>query len=297
MPRRRNQIARYKQQIILFLIPLTLYMVVFFVYPVAYDLYISFFDHSLGGPKVFNSGLNYVKMFADEQFMDSLWRTAIYIVVCVVSQLVLGIAIALLFNYESKWMDFLRTLILIPTVFTPLVVGLVWKALYHPDMGVITYYIRKLGINIGRGLLVERHLALPAIILIDIWEWTPLLAIIILAGLKSLPKDPYEAAMLDGAGKFQIFRFITVPLLKPTLMIAVLMRTLDVMKTFDIVFATTNGGPGTATTLSNLRIYEVGIQQLDIGYAAALSNVLLLFGLAIGVWFMYILYPKNGGAR
>ncbi len=296
MPRRKNHIAHYKNRIILFLIPLTLYMVTFFVYPVAYDVYISFFDHSLGGPKIFNGGMNYVKMLGDEQFMDSLWRTGLYIVVCVASQLALGIAIALLFNYESKWMNFLRTLILIPTVFTPLVVGLVWKALYHPDMGVITYYLRELGINIGRGPLVERHLALPAIIVIDIWEWTPLLAIIVLAGLKSLPTDPYEAAMLDGANKFQLFRFITIPLLKPTLMVAVLMRTLDVMKTFDIVFATTNGGPGTATTLANLRIYEVGIQQMDIGYAAALSNVLLVFGLALGIYFMNILYARKGAA-
>ena len=181
-----------------------------------------------------------------------------------------------------------------PTVFTPLVVGLLWKALYHPDQGVITYYLRQLGVQIGRGMLVERHSALLGIISIDLWEWTPLVAIIILSGMKSLPKEPYEAAMLDGAGKFDIFRYITLPLLKPTLLIAILIRTLDAMKAFDIIFATTNGGPGTSTTVANLRIYEIGVQQMKIGYAAALSNVLLFFGVIVGTIFMQIMFKNKG---
>ncbi len=269
-------------------------MLAFFLYPVLYDIYISFFDYSLGGAKTPNYGANYLKMLADDQFGNSLWLTGLYIVACVASQLALGTGIALLFTRESKLMSFFRTLILIPTVFTPLVVGLVWKALYHPDMGALTYYIRAIGLDIGRGPLVERHLALLALIVVDIWEWTPLMAIIILAGIKSLPTDPYEAAMLDGADQLQMFRYLTIPLLRPTLLVAVLIRTLDAIKTFDIIFATTNGGPGTATTLANLRIYEVGIQQLDVGYAAALSNVLLVFGVALGILFINALYARKG---
>ncbi len=268
-------------------------MVVFFLYPVVYDIFISFFDYSLGGERDFNYGKNYIAMFGDEQFLGSLKTTFLFILYCVVSQMVLGIVIAMLFNIKSKFIEFCRTLILLPTVFTPLVVGLLWKALYHPDQGVITYYLRQIGLDIGRGLLVERHLALMGVVIIDIWEWTPLVAIIILAGMKSLPRDPYEAAMLDGAGKISIFRYITLPLLKPTLLIAVLIRILDAMKVFDTIFATTNGGPGTATTVANLRIYEVGVQQLNVGYAAALSNVLLLFGILLGSLFMHILYNNK----
>lgn len=287
----------YKEYIALFLIPLSLYMVVFFLYPVIYNIVISFFDYSLGGEKTFNGGKNYLLMLRDEQFVGSLKTTILYIVYCVASQLFLGILIALLFNIESKIIGFFRTLILLPTVFTPLVVGLLWRALYHPDQGFLTYYMRLFGLNIGRGLLVERHLALLGIVTIDIWEWTPLVAIIILAGMKSLPKEPYEAGMLDGAGKFALFRHITLPLLKPTLLIALLIRTLDAMKTFDTIFATTNGGPGTATTVANLRIYEVGIQQLHIGYAASMSNVLLVAGVVLGMVFMQVLYSNKGSKK
>ncbi len=291
-----NKLSRrngYRKNIIFFLVPLFVYMLFFFLYPVLYGIFISFFDYSLGEEKIFVAGRNYLAMFKDEQFIHSLKITLIYIFFCVSSQLVLGVIIALIFNVESAVSGFLRTLILIPTVLTPLVVGLLWKALYHPDQGVITYYLRELGMNIGRGLLVERHSALLGIIIIDIWEWTPLVAIIVLSGLKSLPRDPYEAGMLDGAGSFALFRFITLPLLRPTLLIAVLIRTLDAMKAFDIIFATTNGGPGTATTVTNLRIYEVGVQQLNVGYAASLSNVLLILGIVLGVLFMKLLYSNE----
>lgn len=116
------------------------------------------------------------------------------------------------------------------------------------------------------------------------------MVIVILAGLKSLPKDPYEAAMLDGASRLQIFFRITLPLLRPTVVVALLIRTLDALKIFDIVWSITGGGPGTTTTVANLRIYEVGMQHLKIGYAAALSNVLLVFGVIAGVFFVQSLY-------
>ncbi len=225
--------------------------------------------------------------------MASLGTTAIFIVATVAIELLLGLSIAFLLNKENKLFTGIRTLILLPTVFPPLVVGLIWKALYHPDLGLITYYLRYLGVNIGRGLLVERHLALFAIIIIDVWEWTPLVAIMLLSGLKSLPRDPYEAAVIDGANGFQLLYYITLPLLKPTILIAILIRALDSMKAFDTIFATTNGGPGTATTVANLRIYEVGIQQSNIGYASALSNVLLTLGILLGALFIHNLYSED----
>ncbi len=287
-----------KDSLILFLIPITIYMIVFFLYPVIYEVYISFFKYSLGGPKEFIGFGNYAKMLKDEEFINSLSTTAVFLIASVLSELVLGMMIALLLNYESRIMNVIRTVILIPTVFTPLVAGLVWKAMYHPDLGPITYYLRQMGINIGRGLTVERATALFSIIIVDIWEWTPLMIIIILAGLKSLPTEPYEAGRIDIASDWQLFRFITLPLLRPTLTVALLIRTLDAMKIFDIVWAITRGGPGTATTVANLRIYDVGMQHLHIGYAASLSNVLLVIGVIIGVFFINTLYSKKwGGIR
>jgi multiple sugar transport system permease protein len=280
----------------LFVIPIALYLVVFFLYPVIYNIYISFFDYSLGSPKTFIGLQNYVAMAHDTQFLHSLLTTAVFVIAAVLAELVLGLGIALLLNYESKMMSIIRTLILIPTVFTPLVAGLVWKALYHPDLGVITYYLRALGMPIGRGLTVERSTALLSIILVDIWEWTPLMIIIILAGLKSLPKEPYEAGAIDGASTWRLFQYITLPLLRPTIMVALLIRAMDALKIFDIVWAITGGGPGTATTVANLRIFEIGVQQLRVGYASALSNVLLVMGVLVGVLFVQILYSKRYGS-
>lgn len=277
-----------------FLVPISIFMFIFYLYPMLYDLYISMFDYTLGQEKEFIGFENYRKMLQDEQYLKSLYITLIFVVTAVSVQLVLGFLIAMLLNKESRLMSIIRTIILIPTVFTPLVAGLVWKAMLHPDLGVFTYYMRELGLNIGRGLTVERSTALFAVILVDVWEWTPLMVIILLAGLKSLPNEPYEAAIVDGASRPNIFFFITIPLLKPSIIVALLIRTLDVMKVFDIVFGMTRGGPGTSTTVANLRIYEVGMEHLRIGYAAALSNVLLLIGLVVGVLFIKKMY---GGGR
>jgi multiple sugar transport system permease protein len=286
----------YRRPVFWFLVPITAFMGLFFLFPVLYEVYISFFDFSLGGSKTFIGLGNYRRLLLDDQFVGSLWTTLLFVFFAVGLQISFGLLIALLFHMESRVMGILRTLVLIPTVFTPLVAGLVWKSLYHPDLGAVTYYLRQLGINIGRGLLVERHLALGAIIVIDVWQWTPLMVIIILAGLKSIPSEPYEVGLIDGANRFQLFWYITIPLLRPTLTVALLIRTLDALKIFDIIWATTNGGPGTVTTVANLRIYEVGIQQLRVGYAAALSNVLLLSGIVLGIVFIRSLYKDKQGA-
>lgn len=292
----REYLGVGKRSLFLFLVPITLYLSVFFLYPILYEIYISLFRYSLGGTKVFVGLQNYGLMLHDSQFTHSLVTTMVFVVVAVLSELVLGLVAALLLNFESRVMNIVRTVILIPTVFTPLVAGLVWKALYHPDLGIITYYLRHLGVPIGRGLTVERATALLSVIVVDIWEWTPLMIIIILAGLKSLPKEPYEAGMIDGASSYRLFQYITLPLLRPTLIVALLIRAMDAMKIFDIIWAITGGGPGTATTVANLRIFEVGVQQLRIGYASALSNVLLIIGVVVGAFFIQILYSKKYGS-
>ncbi|MCF6335602.1 MAG: sugar ABC transporter permease [Spirochaetales bacterium] len=286
-------IDKKKSTLAWFLVPITVYMLVFFLYPVIYSIFIGFFDLKLGRTPVFNGLANYREMLNDTQFIRSLLTTFIFMFVAVSVQILFGMLIAFLLNHENRMMEIIRTFILIPTVFTPLVAGLVWKALYHPDMGMITYYLRKLGVDIGRGLIVERSLALGAVIVVDIWQWTPLMVIIILAGLKSIPTEPYEAARIDGAGEFSVFFMITLPLLRPTIMVALLIRSLDALKVFDIIWAITGGGPGTSTTVANLRIYEVGMNQLRVGYAAALSNVLLIIGVLVGVLLIKFIYEKE----
>jgi multiple sugar transport system permease protein len=289
VPKKRGK----KGPLLWFLVPIGVYLAVFFLVPLVYDLYISLFDYKLGGQATFVGVKNYVSLLNDSQYLGSLVTTLLYVTVAVSLELVLGLAIAMLLNKESKTMDAIRTVILIPTVFTPLVAGLVWKALYHPDLGMITYYLRAIGLNIGRGLTVERSTALLSVMIVDIWEWTPLVVIVLLAGLKGLPSEPFEAAAIDGASRIRTLMQITLPLLRPTFVVAILIRSLDALKAFDTIWAITGGGPGTATTVANLRIYEVGMQNLKIGYAASLSNVLMLIGIAMGFIFVQSLYAKK----
>jgi multiple sugar transport system permease protein len=286
-PKRKNG------SLLWFLVPIGAYLGIFFLAPLVYDLYISLFDYKLGGAAAFAGLKNYRQMLNDSQYVGSLLTTLIYTAAAVSVELALGLFIALLLKQESKVMDAIRTVILIPTVFTPLVAGLVWKALYHPDLGMVTYYLRAIGLDIGRGLTVERSTALLAVLIVDVWEWTPLVVIVLLAGIKGLPIDPFEAATIDGASPARTLFQITLPLLRPTIVVALLIRSLDALKAFDTIWAITGGGPGTSTTVANLRIYEVGMQNLKIGYAAALSNVLMLAGIVLGCVFVRSLFVKK----
>jgi multiple sugar transport system permease protein len=146
-----------------------------------------------------------------------------------------------------------------------------------------------MNIDVGRGLLAELSTALPAVILVDIWQWTPLIMFIFLAGIKSLPTEPYEAAIVDGASRWQSFIHITLPLLKPTLLVALLLRTMQSFKVFDIIYATTAGGPGTSTTVLNFQIYKVGLTFFNMGYAAALANILLFIVAILSVFYVMTL--------
>ena len=146
-----------------------------------------------------------------------------------------------------------------------------------------------MGADLGAGPLTESSMAMPAVILIDIWQWSPLLMFIFLAGIKSLPIEPYEAAHVDGASRWQRFIYLTLPLLKPTFLIAILLRTMQSFKVFDIIFTTTGGGPGTATTVLNYQIYKVGLTFFDMGYAAALANILLIVIAVISVIYIITL--------
>ncbi len=208
--------------------------------------------------------------------LGTLRNTFVFVGGAVCTEMLLGLGLALLLGGETRLMVAVRAFLLIPMTLTPLVVGLTWKALLNADFGAFSYYFKALGLNIGAGPLGDAHWAMPFVILVDMWEWTPLLMVIFLAGLKSLPAEPYEAAYVDGAGTLQRFWYITLPLLKPTLLIGLLLRTMQSFKVFDIIYGTTQGGPGSATTVLNYHIYTVGLTFFDMGYAAALANILLL---------------------
>lgn len=272
--------------------PLLVFVTAIAIYPLLFSFRISLFKYRLTDPNQVQTfiGLdNYLRAFQDPIVLTSLQVTLLYVAGTVLLELALGLGLALLFAAEGRLMRGARSLLLLPMALPPLVVGLVWKSLYNADFGVIPYYLKQLGVDVGRGPLAELGWALPAVILIDVWQWTPLLMIIFLAGLKSLPVEPYEAAYADGATRWQRFIHITLPLLKPTLLVALLLRTMQSFKVFDVIYATTSGGPGSATTVLNFHIYTVGMTFFDMGYAAALANVLLVIIAILSVLYIVIL--------
>lgn len=274
------------------LAPLLIFVVAIAVYPLLFSLGISFFKYRLTDPsqtRTFVGLANYIRAFSDPMVITSLKATLLFVVGTVTTEIVLGLGLAMLLAAETRLMQIIRSFLLIPMALPSLVVGLVWKSLYNADFGVIPYYLKLLGVNVGRGPLGEISTAMPAVILVDVWQWAPLLMVIFLAGLKSLPTEPYEAAHVDGASRWQSFIYITLPLLKPTFLIALLLRTMQSFKVFDIIYATTAGGPGTATSVLNYHIYTVGMTFFDMGYAASLANILLLVVAILSILYVMVL--------
>jgi len=285
-----------QRRYLLFLAPLLLFTLFFALYPLAYALFISFFDYRLTDPsqaRTFIGLTNYLNAFRDPQVQNAIRNTLVFVIGAVSIEMVLGMGLALLFAEESRHSRWLRAWLLLPLALPPLVVGLVWRALYNADFGVISYYLKALGVDVGRGPLGEPDWAMPAVILVDVWQWTPLLMVIFLAGLKSLPGEPLEAAIADGATRWQRFWHITLPMLRPTILVALLLRTMQAFKVFDIIYATTSGGPGQATTVLNYHIYTVGLTFFRMGYAAALANILLIIVTLLAVLYLILLERRE----
>ena len=277
---------------LMLLAPLLIFVVAIAIYPLFFSFYISFFKYRLTDPnqtRTFLGLANYLTAFEDPQVIKSVTNTLVFVFGTVSVEMVVGLALALLLAAETHMIRTIRSFLLIPMAIPPLVVGLVWKSLYNADFGVIPYYLKALGVDVGRGPLGESSTAMLAVILVDLWQWSPLLMIIFLAGLKSLPHEPFEAARVDGATRWQSFWYITLPMLKPTILIGLLLRTMQSFKVFDIIYATTAGGPGSATTVLNYHIYTVGMTFFDMGYAAALANILLLIIAILSILYIMTL--------
>ena len=274
------------------LAPLLVFVVAIAIYPLFFSFYISFFKYRLTDPtqtRTFLGLANYFTALEDPQVVKSVTNTLIFVFGTVTIEMIVGLGLALLLSAETHMIRTIRSFLLIPMAIPPLVVGLVWKSLYNADFGVIPYYLKAIGIDVGRGPLGESSTAMLSVILIDLWQWSPLLMIIFLAGLKSLPHEPFEAARVDGATRWQQFWHITLPMLKPTILIGLLLRTMQSFKVFDIIYATTAGGPGSSTTVLNYHIYTVGMTFFDMGYAAALANILLIIIAILSVLYIMAL--------
>lgn len=264
----------------IFIAPILIFIVVMVAFPLVYMLYLSFTQWSMGvtPPEWIGFG-NYVSLLKDEYFLNALWRTVLIAFSSVAIEIVLGVALALFLNREFVGKNISKTFFLLPMVATPIAVGMVWLLIYEPTIGVANFLLKKIGLKPVMWLVSAKNV-LPSLIIIEVWEWTPMIMLIILAGLAGLPRDPFESAMVDGANRFQMLTKITLPLLRPTIIVAALLRMIDALKTFDIIYSTTQGGPLRTSETLNIYAYTETFSYFHMGRGSA---SIMLFLIVIGI--------------
>jgi multiple sugar transport system permease protein len=279
------------------LVPVLLLLAVLSLFPFFYIIWMSLNTVSLINGISFDfSGLaNWTRMFTDE-IVGAAWaRAALYFVATVGLEMVLGIAIALLVH-ELVWgQNLVLSLILLPMFMAPVIVGLLGRFLTDSSYGLYAYVLRELGI-FESDILGTASSALPAVILMDVWEWTPLIVLIVLAGLASVNQYVIEAAKVDGASYLERLRYIVAPSIAGVVIVALLVRSMDAIRYFDIITVTTNGGPGNTTKIIPIRLYETAFRFFDLGYAAAIGLGMLVFSILVANVFVRIL-ENRGLAR
>jgi multiple sugar transport system permease protein len=277
-----------RHPVFFFTSPAAVVIFVLMVFPVFYTVYMSlqsWFASSVTAPE-FIGLANFKRAFTeDERFRNALWLTIYFTILATALQVVLGVALALLLNRSFRGKGFFRSVFLLPMVATPVAIALVWMMMFNPTLGVMNYLVGLIGLGPFKWVSDVR-LVIPALAFVDTWEWTPLITLITLAGLVSLPLEPYESALIDGATPAQMFWRITLPLLRPTIMVALLFRAIDCLKTFDIIYVMTAGGPGFASETLNVYTFQVGLFYFHIGYASSL--LVILFALVMGVSLLLI---------
>lgn len=214
---------------------------------------------------------NFTRAFVDPTLRRSIWVTVSYVAIAVCGQMAIGVSIALLMHRNFLGKPIVRALILIPMVLVPVVAALTWRLLMDPSNGMINWFLGEIGLGSSHAFLSDPATALFAVVLVDVWQNTPFVVIIVLAGLESLEASPFEAASLDGAHGWRMIRHITLPMLSPVLAIVVLLRVIDAAKTFALIQTMTRGGPGTSTMAISNYVYRTGFEVFDVGYAAALA--------------------------
>ena len=265
-----------------FLLPAYLTIALIVGIPTVYSLYLSFHQWKL---TTFRNGIpfvgldNYAQATADPAFWHSMQVTVVFTLVALAIEVALGLGLAVLLDQEFRGRRSIRILILLPMFVTNVVVGLIWRIMLSYDFGVVNYLLSLVGIS-KVAWLGDPALALWSLVMVDIWNTTAFVALILLAGLQAIPDEPRQAARVDGASAWQTFRFVTFPLLRPVLFVAVVWRTIDLFRIFDVVFSLTGGGPYNATETISLFAYRQGFASFNLGFASAVSYLLIL-GLVI----------------
>jgi len=280
---------------LIFLVPSMTVLAVILFYPLAYSLGLSFYNYYLPVPRTTFVGLdNFRFILGDDAFWDALGVTARFTGAAVTIEVVLGIAVALLLDTRIPCRRFVTTVVLLPMAITPAVAGLLMRWMFESNWGLVNYFLGLVGVR-GPGWTGDPVWALWSIVLADAWQNTPFVILVVYAGLQSVPVEPLEAAMVDGASRAQTLVHVVFPFLRPLVLFVLIIRSMDAFRIFDQVFVMTGGGPGTTTQTITFYNYVMAFRQLRMGRASALGVItLLILSLVIGAW-IYLLYRREKG--
>ena len=267
-------------------LPSILYLVAFAIYPLFYSARLSMTRlESAAGAPIWVGFRNYQDLMVDPQFWNAAMNSLLFVSATVFLQVLLGVGLALFFNLQLRGSWLVRSILILPMLITPIVVGVMWRALLNPDWGLVNWMIESIGFTPPNWLGSVR-MGIVTLIMVEVWQWTPFVFVVVFARLQALPTDFYDAAEIDGASRLNIFRFLTLPLLMPAIAFATVFRAVDSFRSFDLVYGLTYGGPARATTTLSFFAFQHGFQFQNYGYAAAASYVMLLI-LVVGTTLMF----------
>lgn len=267
-------------------LPAVLFVALLMVFPVIYTLCLSFTNWNLtsGGDPTFVGFRSYARVLTEPRFLHAVGRTFAFTLLAVAVEAVLGVAAALVLHRAFVGKSVAKLLLLLPLVATPVAVGIVFNLFYDPTIGLLNFVLSAAGLPTGLWISNERTV-LVSLVLVDVWQWTPMITLIVLAGLAGLSEEPVEAARIDGASEWQITWLVTIPMVMPVLLTAVILRLIDALKTFDIIFAMTGGGPGYASETLNIMGYKYSFEYFRMGQSAVILVALFLvvFGCSLAI--------------
>src|SRR5262245_29896868 len=280
-------LARRRRNYFLFIAPTLVVVGAVIIFPWLYTIWMSALDWTIGSTAHYVGLGNYEKIFTSQRFHEAIVHTFYFTALAVIVPLVLGTIAAMIFHREFPFRGVLRGVFVMPMMATPVAVALVWTMMFHPQQGVLNYLLSLFGLPPSLWVYSPTWV-IPSLVLVEIWHWTPLVMLIVLGGLAALPTEPYESARIDGASEWQLFRYITLPLIAPFLVVAAVIRTIDALKAFDTIYVISQGGPGTASETINLYLYLQAFAFYNVGNASAVVVVFFAIILALALLLLHV---------
>jgi multiple sugar transport system permease protein len=273
-----------------FVVPALIVVLAVIIFPWLFTIWMSLHEWKVGSPTTFVGLANFVRLPNDPRFVEAIGHTMLYTALSVLLPLVFGTFAAVVFHQKFPARGFLRGIFIMPMMATPVAIALVWTMMFHPQLGILNYLLSLVGLP-AQVWVFHPATVIPSLVLVETWQWTPLVMLIVLGGLASLPVDPYEAAKIDGASFWQTFRHISLPLLWPFIVVAMVIRTIDALKSFDVIYVITVGGPGNASTTINIMLYQQAFSYYHLGYASAI--VVVFFALILAISYLLLAVRQN----